>query len=372
MLEVDDTVPLLSASTITSNNRVWYRILYDGMMMHVTADDDSFEEINVPKPSSPNGIDVYVNTGDGTPLRIRSVPNTDNDTTIIGRLADGAAVLVTNETPQNSIWYAVYGQLNDGTYSYGWCSGEFLGNRVEYGTLVDVNSLTVRSSAGTDYTNLGTIYRGETVEVLEKNCAVNSGYTWHEILYNGSLGYVVAGNNTPNFTFYTQWVSLVSVQTTEVPVHVTEACINFIIDYETSDFWPTVRDDGFGNPSIGYGHLVQEGEEFGVITEEEARQLLVQDMEASERTVRNMSKNRNVIWNQQQFDALVSLAYNVGIEVAYAMDEIIAGADPYDVFPQFSHEDGEFVLGLYRRRMDEADIFVHGTYVREERNPPTE
>jgi len=48
------------------------------------------------------------------------------------------------------------------------------------------------------------------VEILEKNCATGSGYTWHKILYNGTVGYVVAGNNTPNFTFETSWVALVN------------------------------------------------------------------------------------------------------------------------------------------------------------------
>ena len=56
---------------------------------------------------------------------------------------------------------------------------------VEYGTLVDVEALNVRAGAGTNYSILGTIRKGTTVEVLEQCCATGSGYIWHKILYNG-------------------------------------------------------------------------------------------------------------------------------------------------------------------------------------------
>ncbi len=151
---------------------------------------------------------IRVNTGNGTPLNLMSLPGENG--TILSRFADGKEVTLILETPQNEKWYAVYGQTIDGTYKSGWCSGEYLGNDVEYGTLVDVDSLNVRSGAGTSYAILGTISKGDTVEILEKDCETASGYTWHKILYNGSVGYVVAGNNTPNFTFETRWVALVS------------------------------------------------------------------------------------------------------------------------------------------------------------------
>ena len=52
------------------------------------------------------------------------------------------------------------------------------------------------------------------------------------------------------------------------------------------------------------------------------------------------------------------------------MDDIISGDDPYNAFPTICKSDGEFSLGLWKRRMDEADIFVHGDYTREERVLP--
>lgn len=73
--------------------------------------------------------------------------------------------------------------------------------------------------------------------------------------------------------------------------------------------------------------------------------------------VTNYSNNRNTSWPQQEFDAFVSLAYNAGTNVSYVMDEILNGLNRYS--------SGTFALGLYRRRMDEADIFVSGRYQRE-------
>jgi hypothetical protein len=47
------------------------------------------------------------------------------------------------------------------------------------------------------------------------------------------------------------------------------------------------------------------------------------------------------------------------------MDKILNGFNPYDAFSIIRYSSGTFALGLYRRRMDEADIFVSGTYQRE-------
>ena len=80
-------------------------------------------------------------------------------------------------------------------------TAEAIDKYVEYGTLVDVDALNVRSGAGSAFTRLGVLQKGETVEILEKNCEEADGYTWHKILYQGSVGYVVAGNQTDNFRF---------------------------------------------------------------------------------------------------------------------------------------------------------------------------
>lgn len=83
-----------------------------------------------------------------------------------------------------------------------------------------------------------------------------------------------------------------------------------------------VYDDQTGKPiningmlphgaTIGYGHLVQSGECFkGGITEAQATELLRTDVAVAERAVQN---NIFAPLSQNQYDALVIFAYNIGI-----------------------------------------------------------
>ena len=65
-----------------------------------------------------------------------------------------------------------------------------------------------------------------------------------------------------------------------------------------------------GYPTIGYGHVVKDGEDFSNgIMEGEAEELLRQDAQIAERTVLRLI---NVPLTDGQFDALVSFTYNLG------------------------------------------------------------
>ena len=62
--------------------------------------------------------------------------------------------------------------------------------------------------------------------------------------------------------------------------------------------------------TIGYGHLIKPGEDFrNGITESVATELLRSDITTAERAVKD---NIGVLLSQNQYDALVSLAYNIG------------------------------------------------------------
>ena len=188
-----------------------------------------------------------------------------------------------------------------------------------------------------------------------------------------------AGNTTPNFTFEIRWVTLVSntsdsndndnneTQESNIPTKVSTDCIEFIIDYET--FRSTPYDDGSGNITIGYGHVIRSGESFTSIDEEQARSILLNDIIEFERSVTAYLNGFSRSWLQYQYDAFVSLAFNAGKNFKYVVNDIVEGKDPRASFEKISKSQGTWLLGLWRRRMDEADMFIYGTYNRTYRTP---
>ena len=66
-----------------------------------------------------------------------------------------------------------------------------------------------------------------------------------------------------------------------------------------------------GKLTIGYGHVMLKGEKIEPITLQQAEQLLLNDLSKFNQAVNDLVK---VPINQSQFDALVSLCYNIGIE----------------------------------------------------------
>jgi lysozyme len=75
-------------------------------------------------------------------------------------------------------------------------------------------------------------------------------------------------------------------------------------------FSARVYDDGAGNPTIGYGHLIRPGENFsGGITQAQAEALFRQDVE---RVVNPALDRITIALTQNQVDALGSFIFNVG------------------------------------------------------------
>lgn len=66
-----------------------------------------------------------------------------------------------------------------------------------------------------------------------------------------------------------------------------------------------------GHLTIGFGHMIMPGEHFTKITREEALELLATDAEKAEHAVNSLVK---VALDQNQFNALVSFVYNIGID----------------------------------------------------------
>ena len=87
-----------------------------------------------------------------------------------------------------------------------------------------------------------------------------------------------------------------------------EAGLANIRDHEA--FVPKKYDDGAGNSTIGYGHMVLKGENFsGSITEAEAIKLFEKDVE---RVVNGSLDKIRVELTQNQIDAIGSFIFNVG------------------------------------------------------------
>jgi lysozyme len=79
---------------------------------------------------------------------------------------------------------------------------------------------------------------------------------------------------------------------------------------EHEAFMPKAYDDGAGNSTIGYGHMVLAGENFsGGVTEAEAIKLFEKDVE---RVVNGALDKIKINLTQNQIDAIGSFIFNVG------------------------------------------------------------
>lgn len=119
--------------------------------------------------------------------------------------------------------------------------------------------------------------------------------------------------------------------------------------------------DAGGFLSIGYGHLLQNGERYeDGITKEKALDLLEQDVQDAEFVVDGMV---TVPLNQNQFDALVSFAYNVGGD-QFAKSTLVRLLNDgmYDEVPyqltRWNKSNGKVLKALVRRRKAEGDLFM--------------
>lgn len=119
--------------------------------------------------------------------------------------------------------------------------------------------------------------------------------------------------------------------------------------------------DSGGFPTIGYGHLLKPGESYTHITQEQAEQLLFQDVQDAVNTVNNAV---SVPLTQSMFDALVSLVFNWGSGNFRSSSHLqYLNAGDYNAAAQRIGEHpvtsgGNFVQGLQNRRNREKQLFL--------------
>lgn len=121
-----------------------------------------------------------------------------------------------------------------------------------------------------------------------------------------------------------------------------------------------VYKDAVGLPTIGYGHLIKAGEKFTTLTEAEAESLLKSDLKQFEDCV---AKVVTVPLNQNQFDALVSFAFNLGcanLKSSTLLKKLNAGdfAGAANEFLRWDKAGGKVLVGLTRRRTAEKTLFL--------------
>lgn len=117
-----------------------------------------------------------------------------------------------------------------------------------------------------------------------------------------------------------------------------------------------------GKLTIGYGHLIKNGESFTKITKEEGEDLLKRDVHFAEDAVTRLVK---VLLEQYQFDALVSFVFNLG-EVNFSKSTLLRKLNIGD-YEGAANEFGKWILsngvalsGLKARREAEKRLFQGG------------
>lgn len=118
--------------------------------------------------------------------------------------------------------------------------------------------------------------------------------------------------------------------------------------------------DAVGIWTIGWGHVGTEAKPGVVITQQRADELLVLDIGKFESQVSEIVK---APINENQFSALVCLAFNCGINnirtshlIRYVNESNYLKAA--DEFPKWDHAGGKELPGLLRRREAERALFL--------------
>ncbi|WP_436897661.1 lysozyme [Acinetobacter gyllenbergii] len=143
---------------------------------------------------------------------------------------------------------------------------------------------------------------------------------------------------------------------------ISQVGIDLITSFE--DLRLTAYDDGVGVWTIGFGTTVYPNggkvKKGDVCTKAQAMSFFQHDLRRFETAVNSAVK---VPVSQNQFDALVSLTYNIG-EAAFKGSTLLkklnakdyAGAA--DQFPQWNKGGGKVMKGLVRRRAAERELFL--------------
>ena len=130
----------------------------------------------------------------------------------------------------------------------------------------------------------------------------------------------------------------------------------------------TVKDDGSGNPTGGFGHYDPNSKIGDLVGRQKAEHLLTQDIAIAEAGVKRLIGNLHV--SQNEYDALVDLYFNVGetkmlqLKNSEDLRKAISEGDHTEMGNELSYsKDNEKISqGLKNRSNSRKDIFNSGIY----------
>jgi GH24 family phage-related lysozyme (muramidase) len=146
-----------------------------------------------------------------------------------------------------------------------------------------------------------------------------------------------------------------------------DAGLDFIKSYETLSLkaYKAVPTEKY--LTIGYGHYSSDIKAGDTITEAEALELLRQDIQTTENGINKAIKAVRQYISQNQFDALISLSFNIGLGnfqnstlLKKLLKKDFAGAS--EQFLVWRKSGGKVLAGLEKRRQAEKLIFDKGIY----------
>jgi len=147
---------------------------------------------------------------------------------------------------------------------------------------------------------------------------------------------------------------------------------SFIAAFE--GFRATVYNDAGGHCTIGYGHLIHRGgctsrdaSNWGTISRERGLALLKSDANSFASGIRSRLGGTRLY--QYEFDALVSFVYNIGLggfDSSSVKRDLLSVPTDYASVPadmkKWVYSNGQFLCGLYKRRVNEGNLFRTGSY----------
>ena len=122
--------------------------------------------------------------------------------------------------------------------------------------------------------------------------------------------------------------------------------------------------------TIGYGHTGSDVWQGLTITQAKAEQLLRQDMVRFETHV--MKFDNRYHWNQNEFDALVSFAFNVGSINQLTQNGKRSRVQIAAAMLKYNRGGGKILPGLTKRRQAEQELFLRPVAVSKEEKEDNE